>query len=149
MRTRLAISVFILVLVAVYQRAHAASSGAGRLPKVYGICSKDGSKTVYTSEVNDPAVECVVVDGKRIADLGSLGISFSLIKAFQVLISLLAFLLKADVRSKWGEKDMTGPTIRSPWSVRKTGLPIYWLPKGAALTPVSSSYVRSAGDAGC
>jgi hypothetical protein len=70
-RFRLAISIFLLVAFTVYQQSQS-TQGKKRLPDVYGICSKDGRESIYTSEEETPAVECVVIDGKRIADLGSL-----------------------------------------------------------------------------
>ncbi len=72
-RFRWAISIFLLVVFAVYQQDKFINKGGKSLPKIYGICSKDGKPSIYTSEVETPAVECVVVDGKRIVDLGSLG----------------------------------------------------------------------------
>lgn len=44
------------------------------LPNWYAICSKEGRR-VYTipEEGGEGAVECIVVNGKRVADTGSLG----------------------------------------------------------------------------
>ncbi|KZT51398.1 hypothetical protein CALCODRAFT_460505 [Calocera cornea HHB12733] len=81
------------------------------LPTTYALCSK--SRQIYTVEPDLPTVECVVVDGAYIADLGS----------------------REDITQRWGDKYKTGPIPGSPQSVAKSGLVFKTLPKGHAVVP--------------
>ena len=48
--------------------------GGKSVPKWYGICSKEGKKIYSVPEEGGlGAVECVVVGGKEVVDIGSLG----------------------------------------------------------------------------
>ncbi len=76
-RVRIALTVFALCLLVFYQRNQKKTGGTA-LPETYAICSREGEARVYTAEINETSgeggvVQCVVVRGKRVADLGSLG----------------------------------------------------------------------------
>ncbi|KZO91771.1 hypothetical protein CALVIDRAFT_505253 [Calocera viscosa TUFC12733] len=81
------------------------------LPTTYALCSK--SRQIYTVEPDQATVECVVVDGAYIADLGS----------------------RADITERWGDKYKTGPVAGSPQSVAKAGLIFKTLPPRQAVVP--------------
>jgi hypothetical protein len=107
--------------------------GGKPLPEYYAICSKEGKKvyTVPESEGLGP-VDCVVVSGKYVVDIGSIGMSTSS-RMYRKLTDA-----PGHVRRKWGDKATIGAVDQAPMAVRKSGgLPILYLPAGHSLTPVS------------
>ena len=52
------------------------------IPNAYALCSPSGVKAIYTVNPARPLVQCIVVNGSRIQDMGSLGrfTSFSRIR---------------------------------------------------------------------
>lgn len=47
-------------------------NGPAPLPDTYGLCSKDGAD-IYTVDPEKPRVQCIVVEGARLIDRGSMG----------------------------------------------------------------------------
>ncbi|BEJ17099.1 hypothetical protein CspHIS471_0605000 [Cutaneotrichosporon sp. HIS471] len=121
-----AISVVLLAFLVLYAKRNGltksqapwtADGGDKPLPGWYAVCSREGKK-VYTVPVEGGvgAVQCVVVEGKRVRETGSL----------------------QAVRRAYGEKGSSSTPVpkSAPEAVRKTsGIRILYLPPGHSLTP--------------
>ncbi|KAF8993843.1 amidohydrolase family-domain-containing protein [Cyathus striatus] len=62
----------LLLLVSIALTAVYWSRKGAETDKTYAICSKDGSKAIYTVNDNNTVAECMLVEGHRIAAIGSL-----------------------------------------------------------------------------
>ncbi|KAG8705795.1 hypothetical protein FRC09_002751 [Ceratobasidium sp. 395] len=88
------------------------SKGKG-LPEAYALCSSHGEKNVWTVDAGPARAECLVVNGKFIADVGSVD----------------------EIRRRWGDRATTGPVAGAPEISRKNGLKFIYLKPGQAAYP--------------
>ncbi|EUC63194.1 amidohydrolase family protein [Rhizoctonia solani AG-3 Rhs1AP] len=82
-------------------------------PEAYALCSAYGERNIWTVSEGDARVECMVINGKFIADTGSID----------------------EIRQRWGDRATTGPVIGAPAVSRKSGLKFIYLEKGQAAYP--------------
>ncbi|CAE6470089.1 unnamed protein product [Rhizoctonia solani] len=82
-------------------------------PEAYALCSAHGERNIWTVSDGDARVECMVINGKFIADTGSID----------------------EIRQRWGDRATTGPVIGAPAVSRKSGLKFIYLEKGQAAYP--------------
>ncbi|KAH7337232.1 amidohydrolase family-domain-containing protein [Rhizoctonia solani] len=82
-------------------------------PQAYALCSAHGERNIWTVSDGDARVQCMVIDGKLIADTGSID----------------------EIRGRWGDRATTGPVIGAPAASRKSGLKFIYLEKGQAAYP--------------
>ncbi|CAE6461904.1 unnamed protein product [Rhizoctonia solani] len=82
-------------------------------PEAYALCSAHGERNIWTVNEGDARVECMVINGKFIADTGSID----------------------EIRQRWGDRATTGPVIGAPAVSRKSGLKFIYLEKGQAAYP--------------
>ncbi|KAG8748322.1 hypothetical protein FRC11_012046, partial [Ceratobasidium sp. 423] len=82
-------------------------------PEAYALCSAHGERNIWTVNDGDARVECMVINGKYIADTGSID----------------------EIRRRWGDRATTGPVIGAPGVSRKSGLKFIYLEKGQAAYP--------------
>ncbi|KAG8740296.1 hypothetical protein FRC10_004514 [Ceratobasidium sp. 414] len=83
------------------------------LPEAYALCSAYGEKNVWTVSDGPARTECLVVNGKFIADVGSVD----------------------EIRQRWGDRATTGPVQGAPEISRKSGLKFIHLKPGQAVYP--------------
>ncbi|KAG9121846.1 hypothetical protein FRC07_002027 [Ceratobasidium sp. 392] len=83
------------------------------LPEAYALCSSHGEKNVWTVDEGQARAECLVVNGKFIADVGSID----------------------EIRRRWGDRATTGPVAGAPEISRKSGLKFIYLRPGQAVYP--------------
>ncbi|CAE6542889.1 unnamed protein product [Rhizoctonia solani] len=82
-------------------------------PEAYALCSAHGERNIWTVTDGDARVECMVINGKFIADTGSID----------------------EIRQRWGDRATTGPVTGAPAVSRKSGLKFIYLEKGQAAYP--------------
>ncbi|KAJ1303097.1 hypothetical protein OPQ81_011298 [Rhizoctonia solani] len=82
-------------------------------PEAYALCSAHGERNIWTVNEGDARVECMVINGKFIADTGSID----------------------EIRRRWGDRATTGPVIGAPDVSRKSGLKFIYLEPGQAAYP--------------
>ncbi|KAF8598486.1 hypothetical protein BDV93DRAFT_451112 [Ceratobasidium sp. AG-I] len=88
--------------------------GKGKsLPEAYALCSAHGEKNIWTVSDENAREECIVVNGKFIADVGS----------------------TAELRQRWGDRATTGPVKSAPPISSKSGLKFIHLKPGQAVYP--------------
>ncbi|KAG9105240.1 hypothetical protein FRC07_009463 [Ceratobasidium sp. 392] len=83
------------------------------LPEAYALCSSHGEKNVWTVDEGQARAECLVVNGKFIADVGTID----------------------EIRRRWGDRATTGPVAGAPEISRKSGLKFIYLRPGQAVYP--------------
>ncbi|KAG8720321.1 hypothetical protein FRC09_009764 [Ceratobasidium sp. 395] len=88
------------------------SKGKG-LPEAYALCSSHGERNIWTVDEGSARAECLVVNGKSIADVGSVD----------------------EIRKRWGDRATTGPVAGAPEISRKNGLKFIYLRPGQAVYP--------------
>ncbi|CAE6462601.1 unnamed protein product [Rhizoctonia solani] len=82
-------------------------------PSAYALCSAHGERNIWTVDESNARAECMVINGKFIADIGSVD----------------------DIRRRWGDRATTGPVAGAPDVSRKRGLKFIYLEKGQAAYP--------------
>ncbi|KAG8703447.1 hypothetical protein FRC08_002837, partial [Ceratobasidium sp. 394] len=83
------------------------------LPEAYALCSAYGERNVWTVSDGPARAECLVVNGKFVADVGSVD----------------------EIRRRWGDRATTGPVQGAPEISRKNGLKFIHLQPGQAVYP--------------
>ncbi|CEL56910.1 hypothetical protein RSOLAG1IB_08188 [Rhizoctonia solani AG-1 IB] len=82
-------------------------------PEAYALCSSHGERNIWTVDEANARVECMVINGRFIADTGSVD----------------------EIRRRWGDRATTGPVAGAPNVSRKRGLKFIYLEKGQAAYP--------------
>jgi hypothetical protein len=59
--------------VVVYNSSSSWNARRQRLPETYALCSRDGEKKIYTVDVENKRVECLLVRGSHVVGSGELG----------------------------------------------------------------------------
>lgn len=90
---------------------------SSHLPSTYAVCSREHN-SIYTVDLNEPTIQCVVVSNDLVADRGSEG----------------------EIRSRWEDqnRDLAKPLsrLRWPWTrFFRFGVRIYYLEPGEAMYP--------------
>ena len=126
----------------IYQKGLELFHGAGgtaELSGSYAVCSKEGNQ-IYTSELDEPQVQCVLVNNDTIIALGHQG---------EMLHSRTTSCRSADTYS-WAtilaaHVEETAASFKAGLAPGSKGLQVHYLSEGDILTPVSQRISRSCG----
>ena len=129
-RIRVILSSLTIIVILVFFKQFA----PGSLPESYALCSPEGK--IYTVDPLHNVTECILVHGKFILEIGSLGLLFPAVRRLQLLIYISFFIITDVVKQRWKNENMkSGASLLNALPSSVGQLPIRYTKQGSIVVP--------------